>query len=144
MNMNFGLMIEGLVSLLLLVTIGYCAILNYRLKRLRADEHSMRATIAELMTATEFAERAVQELKRAAHECEGTLGRRLKAAEECGAALDDKVLAGDAVLSRLSRVVTAGRLLDNLPPGTTNAKDVAAAARSFADRLRERVAALAA
>ena len=62
---GFGLMIERLVACLLLVTIGYCAMLNHRLKRLRADEQAMKATIAELITATEIAERAVEGLQAA-------------------------------------------------------------------------------
>ncbi|MEP3301507.1 MAG: chemotaxis protein, partial [Roseibium sp.] len=33
-----GMIIEGLVAVLLLVTIGYCFTLNRRLQRLRADE----------------------------------------------------------------------------------------------------------
>jgi len=48
---------------LLMVTIGYCMLLNKRLKRLKADEHSLKATIAELITATEIAERAIGGLK---------------------------------------------------------------------------------
>ncbi len=38
MSYSFGLMIESLVAFLLLLTIGYCVILNSRLKRLKADE----------------------------------------------------------------------------------------------------------
>lgn len=145
MSLSFGLMIESLVAFLLMLTIGYCAVLNRRLTRLRADEQSLKATIAELVTATEIAERAVQEMKRAAHECEDTLGERLRAAEQCRTELDGKVAAGDAVLARLSRVVTAARLLDNVPASSVpDPKEVAAAARSFADRVRERVAGLAA
>src|SRR5205085_2560359 len=56
---GFGLIIEGLVAILLMITIGYCMILNKRLKRLKADERALTATIAELITATEMAERAV-------------------------------------------------------------------------------------
>ena len=33
-----GIMIEGLVAILLMLTIGYCMLLNRRLKLLRADE----------------------------------------------------------------------------------------------------------
>ncbi len=145
MSSNLGLMIESLVALLLMLTIGYCYTLNQRLKRLRADEQSMRATIGELVTATEMAERAVQDLKRIAHECEGTLGERLKDAEECCAELTGKVAAGESVLTRLTRVVTAGRALDNVPgAGTSDAQAVAVAARTISDRLRKRVATLAA
>ena len=147
MSISFGLMIESLVAFLLMLTIGYCAALNRRLTRLHADEQSLKATIAELVTATEIAERAVQEMKRAAHECEDTLGERVRTAQQCCTELDGKVTAGDAVLGKLSRVVTAARILDNVPAPAAAApdpKEVAAAARSFADRLRERVAALAA
>ena len=63
MSHSFGLVIESLVAVLLLLTIGYCMLLNRRLKRLRADEQSMRAMIAELITATEIAERAIGGLK---------------------------------------------------------------------------------
>ena len=63
MSYRFGLMIESLVALLLLLTIGYCVILNSRLKRLKADEHALKATISELITATEIAGRAVAGLK---------------------------------------------------------------------------------
>ena len=56
---GFGVMIEALVAVLLLITIGYCIVLDKRLRRFRADEHSLKATISELITATEIAERAI-------------------------------------------------------------------------------------
>ena len=59
MNHSLGLTIETLVAILMMVTISYCMLLNSRLKRLRADEHSLKATIGELITATEIAERAI-------------------------------------------------------------------------------------
>ena len=79
MSYGFGVIIEGLVAILLMVTIGYCSILNNRLKRLKADERVLKATIAELITATEMAERAVAGLRTTARECESTLGERLMA-----------------------------------------------------------------
>ena len=146
MSHSFGLMIESLVAFLLLLTIGYCTVLNRRLKRLRADEQALKATIAELIKATEIAERAVNGLKRAAHECEDTLGERLKAAERYCAELDRQISEGDVVLTRLTRVMIAARALNEVPAAVTvpDPKAVAAAARSFADRLRERMGALAA
>lgn len=47
MNHSFGLVIESLVAVLLVLTIGYCMLLNKRLKRLRSDEQSLKATISE-------------------------------------------------------------------------------------------------
>ena len=63
MSHVFALIIESLVAILLVLTIGYCSLLNKRLKRLKADEHSLKATISELITATEIAERAITGLK---------------------------------------------------------------------------------
>ena len=140
--MSFGLMIELLVVILLMVTIGYCYTLNRRLERLRADEQSLKGTIAELITATEIAERAVSELKRAALENDATLGERVRAAEHLTVNLDRQLTAGDIVLTRLSRVVVAARSLHGVPSAATmpDPNAVAAAARSFSDRLlRDRV-----
>jgi predicted RNase H-like nuclease (RuvC/YqgF family) len=143
---SFGLVIEILVAMLLMLTIGYCYTLNRRLERLRADEQSLKATIAELITATEIAERAVNELKYAAQENDATLGERIRAAERCCVDLDRQVSAGDVVLTRLSRVVVAARSLQDVPSAgiAPDPKAVAAAARSFADRLRDRVSPVAA
>jgi predicted RNase H-like nuclease (RuvC/YqgF family) len=143
---SFGLMIEVLVAILLMLTIGYCYTLNRRLERLRADEQSLKGTIGELVTATEIAERAVAELKRAAHENDVTLGERVRSAEHCCVELDRQISAADVVLTRLSRVVVAARSLHDVPSAAQapDPKAVAAAARSFADRLRERVGAAAA
>ena len=38
MSQNFGLIIESLVAVLLVLTISFCIVLNRRLKKLRADE----------------------------------------------------------------------------------------------------------
>jgi len=144
---GFGLMIESLVAVLLLLTIGYCVVLNKRLKRLRADEQSLKATISELITATEMAERAVAGLKATAHECEDTLGERLRIAERFCADLSRHVKAGEIIINRLTRVVVAARPVLEAAPAASTAPDpkvVAAAAQAFAERARERVNALAA
>ena len=52
------------------VTIGYCTLLNRRLSLLKSDEHSLRATISELVMATDIAERAIAGLKLTIEECE--------------------------------------------------------------------------
>ena len=78
---GFGMIIEMLVAILLVLTIAYCISLNRRLKLLKADEQSLRATISELVTATEIAERAIAGLKLTVHECEAGLGARLRSAD---------------------------------------------------------------
>jgi hypothetical protein len=132
-----GLIVETLVAALLLLTIGYCMLLNKRLKRLKADEQSLKATIGELITATEIAERAIGGLKMTVRDCDQNLGAQLAMANEMSDRLRKQTLVGEEVLHRLSRIAIAAR-----PPGpvegTTHArpapKSIAAAAKAFAER----------
>jgi hypothetical protein len=135
---SFGLMIESLVAILLLLTIGYCVVLNGRLKRLKADEQALKATISELITATEIAGRAVAGLKATAHDADRTLGERLKAAERLSADLDRQIRGGDAMLGLLGRGGTALPSPSPVPAGWPDPNAVVAAAQAFAERARER------
>jgi len=113
MSNGIGVIVDGLVAILLMVTIGYCIMLNRRLKLLKADEQSLRATISELVTATEIAERAIGGLKLTVHECDTGLGERLRKAERVTIEIDRAVSAGRELLGRLSQIVTAGRGSDH-------------------------------
>jgi hypothetical protein len=106
---NIGIIIESLVAILLMLTVGYCMVLNRRLKLLKADEMSLRATISELITATEIAERAIAGLKMTVHECDIGLGERLNRAETLTGEFDLRLAAGRDLLRRLSQIVSAGR-----------------------------------
>jgi hypothetical protein len=139
-TLSFGLVIESLVAFLLLLTIGYCVILNHRLKRLKADEQSLKATISELITATEIAGRAVAGLKETAQECDGTLGERMRAAERLAAGMERQLKAGELLLSELIRCGIAPQPPQPAPPpaGAPDPKAMVAAAQAFADRTRSR------
>src|SRR2546430_8867774 len=95
MSHSLGIVIESLVAVLLLLTIGYCMLLNKRLKRLRADEQSLKATIAELITATEIAERAIGGLKVTVRECDQNLGGELSMAQEMSDPATKQTLIGE-------------------------------------------------
>ncbi len=141
MSTSFGLMIESLVAFLLLLTIGYCVVLNSRLKRLKADEQALKGTISELITATEIAGRAVAGLKATAQDCDGTLGERMRAAERLAAGMERQLKAGELLLSELVRSGIAPPLPvpAAVPENFPDPKAVVAAAQAFADRARERV-----
>jgi hypothetical protein len=150
-NHNFGLMIESVVAVLLLLTIGYCILLNRRLRRFKADEHSLKATISELITATEIAERAIAGLKVTVRDCDQNLGERLRTAERFAADIARQVDAGENILNRLSQIAVAARPLQDSPPSVQSgapsppdAKAMLAAAQAFAERARSRVNGLAA
>jgi chromosome segregation ATPase len=151
--------IEALVAVLLLITIGYCMLLNNRLKRLRSDEHSLKAVIAELITATEIAERAIGGLKHAVRDVNENLGDKLATASQMSDHLKRQLSECDHVVRRLSKIAIAARPQNQEqnqaqnqalnqamviepeparlpPPKPTSAKAVAAAAQAFSERRR--------
>jgi Domain of unknown function (DUF6468) len=142
MSHSFGIVIESLVAVLLMLTIGYCMLLNARLKRLKADEHSLKATIGELITATEIAERAIGGLKHTVRDVNENLGSQLTAATQMSAHLKNMLAEGDGVIRRLSRIAAAARPSSDpaeaepAAPKISAAKAVAAAAQAFSDRRR--------
>jgi hypothetical protein len=142
MSHSLGVMIEMLVAVLLMVTIGYCMLLNKRLKRLKADEHSLKAVIAELITATEIAERAIGGLKLTVRDVNENLGSQLTSANEMSEYLKRQLAESDNVIRRLSKIAIAARppaaaAEPEAPaPKATGAKALAAAAQAFSDRRR--------
>ena len=129
-------MIEGLVAVLLLLTIGYCMLLNKRLKRLKADEQSLKATIGELITATEIAERAIGGLKHTVRDVNENLGSQIASATELSRQLSRQLAEGDGVLRRITRIAVAARPAEPEPPKLSAAKSIAAAAQAFSERRR--------
>ena len=160
MNPVLGFMIESLVAILLVLTIGYCMLLNKRLQRLKADEHSLKAVIGELVTATEIAERAIGGLKHTVRDVNEHLGVQLSAAHDMSDLLKKQLGEADHVVRRLSKIASAARAPVDEPvaapqapaaPVTTqaaaapaqvapakisSAKAVAAAAQAFSERRR--------
>jgi chromosome segregation ATPase len=127
-----------------MLTIGYCMLLNKRLKRLKADEQTLKATIGELITATEIAERAIGGLKHTVRDVNENLGTQLASAAEMSEQLKKQLSECDNVVRRLSKIAVAAR-----PPGAapepapppapvpasvSSAKAVAAAAQAFSER----------
>jgi hypothetical protein len=160
MNPVLGFMIESLVAVLLLLTIGYCMVLNKRLQRLKADEHSLKAVIGELVTATEIAERAIGGLKHTVREVNENLGAQIGKAHEMSDLLKKQLGEADLVVRRLSKIAVAARSPMDEPAAVpevsaapaaqpvpaapapaspakiSSAKAVAAAAQAFSERKR--------
>ena len=134
MSNGIGLVIESLVAILLVLTIGYCMVLNSRLKMLKSDEQALKATISELITATEIAERAIAGLKLTVRDCDLSLGERLRNAEQLSGEIARQIDDGKAVLERLTRIVLAARPT----PIGPDVQAIAEAAQAFAARARVR------
>ena len=145
MNHQLGLFIEATVAVLLMITIGYCYVLDRRLKRFRADEIQLKKTIGELITATEIAERAIAGLKLTVRDCDQNLGERLRTAERFSVDIGQQLAAGDAVLQRISQIAAAGRPAQPTQPeppappvATSNTQSTLAAAQALVERARSR------
>ena len=144
MSHSLGVAIESLVAILLMLTIGYCMLLNKRLKRLKADEQTLKATIGELITATEIAERAIGGLKHTVRDVNGHLGTQLASAAEMSELLKKQLGECDNVVRRFSKIAVAARptgaapepapAAEPAPASVSSAKAVAAAAQAFSER----------
>jgi hypothetical protein len=125
MSHSLGIVIESLVAVLLMLTIGYCILLNKR-----------------LITATEIAERAIGGLKHTVRDVNVHLGSQLTAATQMSEHLKNQLAEGDGIIRRLSKIALAARspAVESEPvqaaPKVSAAKAVAAAAEAFSDRRR--------
>lgn len=108
-GLPLGIIVESAVAILLALTIGYCVLLNQRLKRLHQDKDVMRQMVADLVNATNLANQAIKELKASAVEADLTLTARLEEAERFGVELANHVNAGTVLMDRIARITTAAR-----------------------------------
>jgi hypothetical protein len=102
-------MTETLVAALLAVTIGYCWLLNRRLRLLSDDHGALRTTIGDLAGATQHAERAILGLREAMKQCDGELAERLGRAERLSIDLAAQLHAGEELMRRVAAVAEIGR-----------------------------------
>jgi hypothetical protein len=150
MGNGIALLIESLVAVLLIMTIGYCYLLNQRLAKLRSDEGVLKATIAELVTATDIAGRAISGLKQAVNDCDSALGERLTRAERLSAELGAHTATGEEIVKRIAMIAAAakpGPLRPEQEPAnsqTSRATATLAAAQAFVRRTQERQSGVAA
>ena len=108
-GLPFGIFVEGSVSILLMVTIGYCVVLNSRLGRLHADRDALGQMVTDLVQATDLANAAVKELQTTAVEADLALGARLEEAEHFGIELANHVSAGQQVMERIARITAVAQ-----------------------------------
>lgn len=109
LGMSLGMVVEGSVTVLLAVTIGYCVVLNARLKRLHSDRETLGKMVSDLMQATGLANAAVRELKTAALEAEASLTARLEEAQTLEQQLAGHVNNGSQLVEKIGRITAAAK-----------------------------------
>ncbi|KRA45573.1 hypothetical protein ASD80_04365 [Devosia sp. Root635] len=115
-GLPLGLLVESAVAILLALTIGYCIVLNQRLKRLHADKDVMRQMVADLVGATNLANQAIKELKQTAVEADLSLNSRLEEAERFGIELANHVTAGTVLMERIAKITSVARHSQAIEP----------------------------
>ena len=111
-GIGLGMIVEGSVAVLLVVTIGYCVILNSRLKRLHADRDILQKMVGDLVQATALANAAVMELKTAALEADTKLTARIEEAAKYERDLSKHVSSGSQLIEKIMRITAAARSQD--------------------------------
>lgn len=139
-GLPLGLFVEGAVAILLALTLGYCVILNQRLKRLHQDKDAMRQMVADLVGATNLANQAIKELKSTAVEADLSLTARLEEAERFGIELANHVTAGTVLMERIAKITSVARHSQAIEPVETPNK-VQNALAQLSERVRSRGAA---
>jgi hypothetical protein len=109
LGLPLGIMVEGAVAVLLVLTIGYCVVLNHRLKKLRSDRELLGKMITDLVQATGLANAAVQELKTAALEADTRLNERLEEAERFDLEFANHISAGQQLMDKIAKITAAAR-----------------------------------
>ncbi len=97
MSIPYGFLIEGLVVLLLLVTVFYCISLEGKLRALRSGKDELKGIIAALNKATENAQSSVYHLK--------------AAGAQTATDLDGLVTEGRKLSDELELMIGSGKLL---------------------------------
>ena len=108
-GLPLGFFVESAVTVLLMLTIGYCVVLNSRLKRLHADRSVLQQMVADLVGATNLANQAIKELKTTAMDADLALTARLEEAERFGIELANHVSAGSMLMERIAKITSIAR-----------------------------------
>lgn len=102
-DMSFGLVVEGLVSVLLVVTIVYCLIINRKLSALRSDQGKLKEIVQLLDRSTRNAENVMGELREAASQTQEDLDDRIEYGQSTLKRLNEAIIEANQAMSRLAR-----------------------------------------
>ena len=139
-GLPLGLFVETAVAILMALTIGYCIVLNHRLKMLHADKDVLRQMVGDLVGATNLANQAIKELKQTAVEADLSLNSRLEEAERFGIELANHVNAGTVLMERIAGINSVARQSQAIDP-VEQPNKVKSALEQLETRVRTRGAA---
>lgn len=101
--MTLSLVVEIVLSLLLMLTVGYCALLERKLSMLRKGQDGLKDTIAELNTAIDNAGASMRLLKTSAAEISEKLHEEIGRGRSLADELSLLTSSGERIASRIER-----------------------------------------
>ena len=107
--MTAGMVLDALIVLLLVPTVGFAFVLNRRLATLRRAQDEFRELLSGFNEATERAQTGVFQLKAAAEEVGGKLLDGIEKARTAGDELSFMIDAGNRLAERLDGGISAAR-----------------------------------
>lgn len=106
---DWKVVLDLVVSVLLIATIGYAWMLNQRLSSLRKNRDDLAKTIAAFNEATLRAESSIPKLRKAAEESGQTLQERVEKAQSLRDDLAFMIERADTMANRLENAVRSAR-----------------------------------
>ncbi|WP_236686261.1 DUF6468 domain-containing protein [Paramagnetospirillum magnetotacticum] len=107
--MDWKVVLDLIVSVLLIATIGYAWMLNQRLSSLRKNRDDLAKTISAFNEATLRAESSIPKLRKAAEESGQTLQERVEKAQSLRDDLAFMIERADTMANRLENAVRTAR-----------------------------------
>lgn len=117
--MDYKLVLDVIVAILLVATIVYSVILNNRLSQLRKNRDDLVKLVASFNDATARAEAGIPKLKRAAEDAGSMLQERVEKAQSLRDDLAFMIERADSIANRLEgsvRVAREARPASSPPP----------------------------
>lgn len=107
--MDWKILLDLLVSILLIATIGYAVMLNQRLTQLRKNRDDLSKIIVSFNEATVRAETAIPKLRKAAEDAGQSLQERVEKAQSLRDDLAFMIERADTMANRLENGVRSAR-----------------------------------
>jgi hypothetical protein len=129
---DWKMVLDIVVSLLLIATIGYAVRLNARLSALRKNRDDLAKTIVAFNEATVRAESTIPKLKKAAEEAGQGLQERVEKAQSLRDDLAFMIERADTMANRLENAVRSARTEARPPAGGAPTPAPSAPSNSYA------------
>jgi cell division septum initiation protein DivIVA len=107
--MDYKLVLDLIIAILLAATIAYAAVLNSKLNQLRKNRDDLAKLVSSFNDATARAEAGIPKLKRASEEASSTLIDRVEKAQSLRDDLAFMIERADAMANRLEGSVRTAR-----------------------------------